>query len=186
AMLLFELHGSKNAVQEDAQKLSKICIENGCIEIKVAKNEKEREELWLARRGAYPALVRIKPSPITGDVGVPISKYPDLIKKTQIVAKKYGIRLANFGHSGDGNLHFIIIADQRKSKEWERAQKVNREIIKYALEIGGTCTCEHGVGLEKKEFMRLEHGNTLDIMLALKKTLDPNNIMNQSKIFEVC
>ena len=184
AMLLIDLDGNENAITDELKEVEEICRQKGAIEIELAETDEDYEALWAGRRSAYPSLVRAKPSPITGDVVVPISRYPDMVRKTRELSKKYGVEVASVGHAGDGNIHDVIGTDRKNPEEWKLAKKIIAEIISYAISLGGTASGEHGIGIEKREFMRLEHGNALDIMKNIKDLLDPNGILNPGKIFE--
>lgn len=184
AMVLVEFHGNDDSVEANVNRSLKILRDNNAIGIKVARERKEREVLWQARKGAYPALVRQALSPISGDVIVPISKLTDLILKGYEIASKHNVRMACFGHVGDGNVHNIWLADKRDKDLWNRANKANEELVEYAISLGGAASAEHGIGLEKKKFMKIQHGEALDVMRRIKTTLDPKNILNPGKIFE--
>ena len=119
-----------------------------------------------------------------GDIVVPISRYPEAVEKAYEAGREYDIRVATFGHAGDGNLHTEILARKGDEDAKRRAELVNEEIVRWAISVGGTATGEHGVGIGKRKFMALEHGASLEVMKQIKRLLDPNDILNPGKIFE--
>jgi glycolate oxidase len=184
AVLLIEIDGVKEAVEKEVKKADKIAKENGAVSVKIAEDENERENLWEARASALPALARIRPTTILEDATVPRSKITEMITAIQEIAEKYQVQIGTFGHAGDGNLHPTILTDAKDIEEMERAEEAIEEIFKYTLELGGTLTGEHGIGISKAPFLKLERGpEALEIMKGIKKTLDPNNILNPGKIF---
>jgi glycolate oxidase len=153
-------------------------------DVRVAKDAAEAEKLMSARRGAVAALARVAPTTILEDATVPRSELATMIAFIQQTAEKYKLRIGTFGHFGDGNLHPMFLCDERNNEEIERVHAAFREIFEKAVALGGTITGEHGVGLAKKEFLEAFAGKTgLDVMRALKRTLDPNNVLNPGKIF---
>jgi glycolate oxidase len=184
AVLIIEADGIKEAAEKEAEKIIEIARENGAASIKIAENEAERSALWEARASALPALARIRPTTILEDATVPRSKIIDMINTIQEIGEKYNIKIGTFGHAGDGNLHPTILTDEKDREEMERVEKAIDEIFETALELGGTLTGEHGIGLAKARFLKLETGDeALEIMKRIKKTLDPDNILNPGKIF---
>lgn len=185
AMLLTEFHGTEESASHELEVATEICSRHGAAEIHVAKDADERKRLWAGRKGAYPSLLRSAPNVIIGDIVVPISKITGMVSRVYDIASKYNVKLACFGHSGDGNIHPNIMADRADKDLWKRAVRVNEEIVSYAISLGGVASGEHGIGIEKKQFMELEHGNSLQVMKSIKKLLDPNCIMNPGKIFDL-
>ncbi len=184
AVLLIEADGIKEAVEKDAARISDICEKLNAESIKTAKTISESKELWEARTSALPALARIKPTTMLEDVTVPRGCVPEMITYIQQIAKKYDIMIGTFGHIGDGNLHPTILTDKRDREEMERVEKAIEEIFKTAIELGGTVSGEHGVGLTKSRFLKMEKGKEgIEVMRAIKNALDPNNILNPGKIF---
>lgn len=179
AVLLIEVDGAKNALDEQIEVISQICREQGAYQIKIAQNENEAEELWTARRSAFAAVSKVKPTIIGEDCTVPRDKIPEVVQKIREIAKKYDITIAVLGHAGDGNLHATILADERDHGEMARVDKAVEEIFMATLAVEGTLTGEHGVGRAKSKYLHLEIGpEGLELMKAIKKTLDPNNILN--------
>lgn len=184
AVLIIETDGIKEAAEKEAEKVIEISKGNGAISIKIAKDETERKNIWEARASALPALARIRPTTILEDATVPRSKITEMITAVQKIAEKHQIKIGTFGHAGDGNLHPTILADERDAEEMERVEKAIRDIFKKTLSLGGTLTGEHGIGVSKARFLELETGGeALEIMKGIKRTLDPNNILNPGKIF---
>lgn len=184
AVLIIEVDGIKEAVEKEAEKVAKIARENGAVSVKIAKDESEREDLWEARASALPALARIRPTTILEDATVPRSKITEMITEIQKISEKYRIQIGTFGHAGDGNLHPTILTDEKDKEEMERVERAIEDIFKKTLELGGTLTGEHGIGMSKAPFLKLETGTeALEIMKGIKRTLDPNNILNPGKIF---
>ncbi|UTR11939.1 FAD-binding protein [Evansella sp. LMS18] len=184
AILLIELDGHPVAILEEREQVEKVCREVGARDIKVARDEKEAQELWKARKLVSPAIVRIKPTKISEDATVPRSKIPEMFQRLKEIKEKYSVDLVVFGHAGDGNLHPNIIADKRDKEEMKRVEKAVGEIFEAAVELGGTLSGEHGIGTMKSPFMEMELGKEgLDMMKRIKESWDPNNILNPGKIF---
>jgi glycolate oxidase len=184
AILLIEVDGHPDALKSEILKVGEKCIESGAREVKAAKDKEEEEELWKARKLVSPAIVKIKPTKISEDATVPRSKIPEMFRRLKTIKEKYNIHLVVFGHAGDGNLHPNIIADQRDTEEMLRVEKAVEEIFAAAVELGGTLSGEHGIGVMKAPFMEMELGTAgLDMMKRIKLAWDPNNILNPGKIF---
>lgn len=184
AILLLELDGHPFSIEDEMKSVWSTCLEVGAREVIVAKSDEEAERLWKARKLVSPAIVRIKPTKISEDATVPRSKIPDMFKRLKEIREKYQIDLVVFGHAGDGNLHPNIIADQRDRDEMIRVEKAVEEIFKAAIELGGTLSGEHGIGIMKSPFMEMELGiEGLKMMKKIKQAWDPNNILNPGKIF---
>ncbi|MCA1040506.1 FAD-binding protein [Bacillus infantis] len=184
AVLLLELDGHPLAIEEEMKIVHGVCTATGASDVRIAENKAEEQELWRARKLVSPAIVRIKPTKISEDATVPRSKIPDMFARLKEIRDRFGIHLVVFGHAGDGNLHPNIIADQRDSEEMKRVEQAVEEIFKAAVELGGTLSGEHGIGVMKSPFMEMELGKAgLDMMKRIKEAWDPNNIMNPGKIF---
>lgn len=178
-MIILEFHSySRAGLEEEVADATSLLREGGAVSIVVPKDEAEAERVWEARRGAYPSILKACRSPIIGDIIVPLSRLLDAVNKAYELAKKYGVRVGVMGHLGDGNVHANWLTDRRNRDEWERALKANAELTRYAIEVGGALSAEHGVGVEKKEFMWEQHREVLDLMKRLKELFDPNNILN--------
>lgn len=185
ALLLFETDGDPEVVLKEADTIEKICHEHNATEIRVAKSDAERDAIWAARRASLPSLSRIKPTCILEDATVPRSKVPDMLEAVVKIAEKHNLLIGTFGHAGDGNLHPTIICDERDAEEMERVEKAIDEIFEAALALKGTLSGEHGIGTAKMRYLEKEFGEAgVDVMRAIKKALDPKNILNPGKIFE--
>jgi glycolate oxidase len=184
AFLLMEVDGSSSQVAEDIQIIETVCKNNDCRRIEIASLPEEREKLWTARRAVSSAIVQLKPTKISEDATVPRSKIPEMVKCLREISAKYRLHLPVFGHAGDGNLHPNILADKNDQEEMERVEKAVGEIFKAALDLGGTLSGEHGIGVMKKPYLEWELGEAgLNYLKAIKKAVDPNNILNPGKIF---
>lgn len=184
AMLIIEQDGAHEVVERDIEKISTLCKNNGAFKISVAQTEKESEQLLTARRTALTALSRLMPTTILEDATVPRSEIANMVQAINDIAKKHNITICTFGHAGDGNLHPTCLTDVRNKDEIARVEKAFEEIFHKAIELGGTITGEHGVGAMKLPYLHLKVGEVgIDIMRRIKKVIDPNLIMNPSKIF---
>ena len=186
AILLIEVDGRGNIVQEDAETVKNILKKNNASLVKVAGNAEEALKLKTARRSAFSALARRRPTTILEDVTVPRSELPIMIEKVAEAARKFDLTFGNFGHAGDGNLHPTCLTDERDYQEINRAHKAFEFIFNEAIKLGGTITGEHGTGLSKKQFLELVAGSPgLDMMKKIKSVIDENNIINPGKIFSI-
>ncbi len=186
ALLLLEVDGHPAVVAEEAQKVEACCKANNALEVKVAQTSEEAMKLKTARRSAFSALARTRPTTILEDITVPRSEIAVMLQKIEAISKKYNILIGTFGHAGDGNLHPTCLTDERNKEEIHRAELAYTEIFEEAVRLGGTITGEHGTGLAKKKFLHLVTGYTaIDTMRTIKKALDPNNILNPGKVFDL-
>ena len=187
AVLLIELDGTRaESVELDADRVGTICSEGGALEIYVADNATTRERVWAVRRNIDEALRITDPIQTDEDTVVPISAIPEFVRGLGEIAERHGVRIANFGHAGDGNLHPTIMGKKNISiEEWEILEKqIECEIFELAHRLGGVISGEHGIGCKRREFFeKLCQPEQLNVMRILKKALDPNNIMNPGKIF---
>jgi len=185
AILLMETDGHPVVVEEEAARMIELAKQHRARDVRIAKDAAEAEKLTSARRAAFSALARVSPTTILEDATVPRSELATMIAFIQQTAEKYKLKIGTFGHFGDGNLHPTFLCDERNHEEIERVHAAFREIFEKAIALGGTITGEHGVGLAKKEFLEKFAGKTsLDVMRALKRTLDPNHVLNPGKIFD--
>lgn len=184
AVLLIEQDGPIEVVEKDMQNMAEICKKQGAVSVQLANSEMEAEALRTARRAALSALARLKPTTILEDATVPRSEIANMVKAINEISKKYGLSICTFGHAGDGNLHPTCPADARDKDEMKRVENAFEEIFIKAIELGGTITGEHGVGVMKAPYLELKLGQAgIDAMKAVKTALDPNNILNPGKIF---
>jgi glycolate oxidase len=171
-------------LDRQAERVMEICRKNNAIEILLARTEKERTQLWFARKRAFGALGRLTPSYLTQDGMVPRSKLPEMMRFIYQVGEKYGLRIANIFHAGDGNLHPCILFDERKPEELEKALLASADILKRCVEVGGSVTGEHGIGLEKRDFLPFMFTDEeLAVMRKIKSVFDPDEVLNPGKIF---
>ncbi|MEO8936050.1 MAG: FAD-linked oxidase C-terminal domain-containing protein [Burkholderiaceae bacterium] len=187
-LLLFEFHGSEASVKEQAELVQEIASDHHGMEFTWATHPEDRSKLWSARHNAYFAGLQVKPGTraITTDVCVPISKLADSINTTVADCEKSSLPSLILGHVGDGNYHVMLLIDPDKPEEFAEAERINHALVSRAIQMDGTCTGEHGVGLHKMPFLIEEHGeDALDLMRALKRAFDPNNIMNPGKIVAI-
>ncbi|MEQ2525958.1 glycolate oxidase subunit GlcD [Bacillaceae bacterium CLA-AA-H227] len=184
AVLLIEQDGSPEQVEKDMAKIADICRSEQAVSVQMAKTVEEAEALTTARRTALSAIARIKPTTILEDATVPRSEIAKMVKAINEIAEKYNLPICTFGHSGDGNLHPTVPTDARNKEEMERVEQAFEEIFIKAIELGGTITGEHGVGVVKAPYLELKLGKAgIEAMKAIKNGLDPNNIMNPGKVF---
>ena len=185
SMLLFELDGTQSAVDKDVESVIKSCQQAGAINVRAAKDAGEAANFWTARRAGFSAIYGASPNIFAEDVTVPISHIADLIDKVQQIAKKYDLTIVIIGHAGDGNLHPSVLTDKKNAEHYARAEKAVDEIFMAALEYGGAISGEHGIGLEKKRFMKQAmQPEAIDLLRGIKKVFDPDNIQNPGKIWE--
>jgi len=150
----------------------------------MAENEIAREKLWEARRAISPALFRISPTKINEDIVVPRTRLPEMLRVLKGLSESTGIRIVNFGHAGDGNIHVNLMVDKNNKDEYAKALKLVGDIFSATLELGGTISGEHGVGLTKKDYITMEiQPEELQLMKKIKAVFDPKNILNPGKIF---
>ena len=186
AMLLMETDGHAAAVEDEAILMEQIARRHGAASVQVAQSPEAAAKLATARRTAFSALARVAPTTILEDATVPRSELARMIRFIQDASKRHLVRIGTFGHMGDGNLHPTFLTDERNLHEMHRVEAAMEEIFSYALQLGGTITGEHGVGLAKKRFLPLALGDdSLALMRQLKQALDPDNLLNPGKIFDL-
>ncbi len=184
ALLLLESDGHPGQVADESEKMERILRQNQATEIKVAHDEAEATRLKTARRAAFSALARVRPTTILEDATVPRSELARLVNKVTELADKYDLMVGNFGHAGDGNMHPTVLTDERDKAEMKRVELFFDELYEETLRLGGTITGEHGVGLAKKKYLeKMLSRPEMQVMRTIKKALDPNNILNPGKIF---
>ncbi len=185
AVLLVETDGHPAAVADEAARIEELARRHGATTVKRAADAAEADRLTTARRTAFSALARLRPTTILEDVTVPRSELAKMIGFVQEVAARHQVEIATFGHFGDGNLHPTVLTDERNAEEMRRVEQALHEIFEHALQLGGTITGEHGVGLAKKAFLRQQLGDASYALLKqIKRTLDPSGLLNPGKIFE--
>ena len=183
-VLIIEVDGLKDDLEIQTQAIVDLCKAHGAREVRVAKDDAERAMLWAGRRGAFGAVARLAPSYLVCDGTVPRTALPKVLRKVAEVGKKYNLRIPNVFHAGDGNLHPLILFDWRDAEQKARVMKAGMEILELCVEMGGTISGEHGVGLEKIDAMRLVFSEA-DIrgQVRVKQAFDPRNLANPGKMF---
>jgi glycolate oxidase len=185
AILVLEVDGMiEQVVVNEFEIAQRICKEAGAVSMKVANSDAERDGIFTARRAALPALAQVKPTTVLEDATVPRSKIPDMLKALKEIADKYNLNIGTFGHAGDGNLHPTILTDESNKEEMERVHKAVDEIFKVAIDLGGTLSGEHGIGMAKAKYMEWQFGKEgMAVMQKIKDALDPDGILNPGKMF---
>ncbi|HLZ19790.1 MAG TPA: FAD-binding oxidoreductase [Smithellaceae bacterium] len=182
--LLMEFSGySEQGLREEMLFVDELCRENGSLSIDKGIGSEERARLWEIRHLTYESIKRchIGLSPLIMDVAVPLSRYSEMVDFSKHAVRNLTAYL--FGHAGDGNIHVHVMDDPGDLIRWARVEEATRTIVMKALEFEGTCTGEHGIGIGKKIFMPVEHGESLALMKRLKNLLDPENLLNPGKFF---
>ncbi|MGH8555914.1 MAG: FAD-binding oxidoreductase [Methylococcales bacterium] len=184
ALLIIEVDGNRDGIEHSVANIEKAALTKQLLEIRTARSEQERDELWRARKTLSPALRKMAPGKINEDIVVPITALPELITRLDRLSRQYRLPIVNFGHAGNGNLHTNILYDPGNADESERAHRCLAEIFDSVIELRGTLSGEHGVGLVKKNYIAKEiEPDTLALMRGIKHQFDPNGILNPDKIF---
>ena len=183
--LFFEFHGSENTVAESSKIAGEIASQHGSSDFRWTTDENERKKLWQARYNSYYAALNLRPGSVgyVTDVCVPISHLAECIARTKVLLSNSYLIATMLGHVGDGNFHVVFPLEPSNKKELEEARKISNKIVDIALEMEGTSTGEHGIGIGKREALVKEHGDAVEVMRAIKQALDPLNIMNPGKVF---
>ena len=185
-VLIIEVDGLIDDLDRQVQAITELCRAHGAREVRVAKNDAERAALWAGRRGAFGAVARLTPSYLVCDGTVPRTALPKVLRKVAEVGKKYNLQIPNVFHAGDGNLHPLILFDWRDAEQKARVMKAGMEILQLCVEMGGTISGEHGVGLEKMDAMRLVFTEAdIRSQVLVKQAFDPRNLANPGKMFPV-
>lgn len=185
--LFVEFHGSETGAKEQAETFGEIATDFGCADFKWSANHEERNRLWHARHNFHYANLRLNPGKkaFATDVCVPISRLAEALLETSKEIAEAGMEAPIIGHVGDGNFHVGFLLDPEKPEDLEKAKELTHSMNRRALALGGTVTGEHGVGLGKKAYMVEEHGEGYAVMAEIKRALDPQNIMNPGKLFDL-
>ena len=184
AILIVELDGPSAAVAAQVERARAHCSDAGAREVAVARDAAERQRFWRARKGAFGAMGRLAPDLYVHDAVVPRAKLPEILEQVCAIGDKYGLRLSNVFHAGDGNLHPNISFDRRDADELARVIKAGEEILRICVEAGGVISGEHGIGLEKREYIGLVFSEAdLAAMALLRDAFDPERVCNPGKIF---
>ena len=183
AVLLIELEGLIESVEEQAEQIREVCQACGAREFRVAQSAEERELLWKGRKNAFGAVGRVSPTYYVQDGVVPRTQIAPTLRAIEEIGKRYGIEISNIFHAGDGNMHPIMPFDPRRPDELERARRAGEEILDFCISVGGSITGEHGVGMEKMELMAHQFPEeTLDLIQRFKSLFDPQCRLNPGKM----
>jgi len=184
AILIVELEGEAAEVESELAHLLEVIRASGATEVRLARDESERQRIWKGRKGAFSAVGRLSPDYIVQDGVVPRTRLGEALAEIERLSRKYGLRVANVFHAGDGNLHPLILYDGRTPGELERAEHLAGEILHLCVRLGGSITGEHGVGMEKRAYLPEMFGKTdLEAMRRLRRAMDPLEIANRGKMF---
>ncbi len=184
AVLLIEVEGLTEAVEAQAAQIIEICNLHHAREVRLAKDNQERDLLWKGRKNAFGAVGRLSPSYYVQDGVIPRTKLPEMLKHIEEIGRRYDFQIGNIFHAGDGNLHPIILFDQRDQAQYERAVAASGEIMRRCVEAGGALTGEHGIGMEKNELMPLMFTDAdLDLMGRMRTAFNPDGRLNPGKLF---
>ena len=183
AVLLIELEGLREAVEEQVEQIQQACLFCKAREVRVAKTAEERELLWKGRKNAFGAVGRVSPSYYVQDGVVPRTQVPETLRFIQTVSAKHGLTISNIFHAGDGNMHPIILFNPRVPGELQRAKDAGDDILRFCVDHGGSITGEHGVGMEKSELLGYQFSDeTLETIRRLKEMFDPGCHFNPGKV----
>ncbi|HEY3236497.1 MAG TPA: FAD-linked oxidase C-terminal domain-containing protein, partial [Polyangiaceae bacterium] len=184
AVLIVELEDLRDGLESDAQQVESILREFGATEVRRARDEAERARIWRARKGAFAALGAICPSYYTQDGVIPRSALPKVLDRVFAIGKKYGLRIANVFHAGDGNLHPLILYDAHNPREVENTERAGEEILGVCVEHGGSLSGEHGIGLEKSGLLaHVFNEDDIQNMKRVREVFNPEELLNPGKIF---
>ena len=184
AVLLVELDGPKDEVDALVDPINEVCRDNHVREVRVAKDDDERLLLWKGRKSAFAAMGQLSPDYYVMDTVIPRSKLPQIMEFIGKLSEKYSLRVANVFHAGDGNLHPLMLYDSRNEGQLHEAEEMGAQIIKACIEMGGSLTGEHGIGVEKRDFMPLMYSDDdLEAMQKVKRVFNPDGLLNPGKIF---
>jgi D-lactate dehydrogenase len=184
ALLMIEVDGPASCIEQAAEAVMAAADGEGCLERIQARSEEEVEQLWMVRKALSPALRTVAPKKINEDVVVPVSRIPDLLAGIEQLAANYAIRIVNFGHAGNGNIHVNLLVDPDDGEQMTRAEACLSDLFDLVLGLQGTLSGEHGIGLVKKQFVSREiDPAALALMHGIKQVFDPDNILNPGKGF---
>ena len=184
ALLMIEVDGSEASIRHDVAAVAEAARVNGAIEVKIAQSQEEIDNLWKTRKALSPALRNVAPKKINEDVVVPVSRIPDLINGLERLSRETGIRIINFGHAGNGNIHVNLLLDPDDQAQLQTAEICLSRLFDLVLQLGGTLSGEHGIGLVKKAYVGREIDPiTLELMRRIRRQFDPNQILNPGKLF---
>ena len=184
ALLIVELDGEALQVDEEFDRLQEVVRSSGAYEIAVAANDAERARIWKGRKSAFSAVGRLSPDFLVNDGVVPRSRLGQALAEIERLGTARGLRVANVFHAGDGNLHPLVLYDGREEGAYARAKELAGKIVELCIQLGGSITGEHGVGVEKREFLPLLYGpSDMAVLRALRQAIDPQGLSNRGKVF---
>jgi glycolate oxidase len=184
AVLIVEIEGLSEHTERAIKLAREICERDGAREVKLAADEAERQRLWKGRKGAFGAMGVLAPNYYVQDGVVPRSKLPEMMRRVAAISKEFNLRIANVFHAGDGNLHPNVLFDMRSPGEFDRVVEAGAATLRACIDLGGSITGEHGVGLEKKAYIGLLFSDAdLDAMTRVRRALDPDSRFNPAKLF---
>jgi len=184
AILIVELEGEAAEVEAQFGQLSRVIEASGATEVRLARDEADRARIWKGRKETFSAVGRLSTDYITGDGVVPRTRLGEALAEIERLSARYGLRMANVFHAGDGNLHPLVLYDGRRTGELERAEELAGEILRLCIRLGGSITGEHGVGMEKRDYLaEMFSPSDLLVMRRLKQVMDPQDVANRGKMF---
>jgi glycolate oxidase len=184
ALLLIQVDGVQAAVDQELSVVTQLCRDNKATMVEVANTPGEEATLWKARQSISPSLTRVRPNKLGEDISVPREAIPEVVRRIQEISRQRDLPIVIFGHISDGNLHPNILFDQGDPEEMERVEAASADIFAIATSVGGTLSGEHGIGLLKQKYLKLDlPEGTVEVMRTIKRALDPHDIMNPGKIF---
>ncbi|MDH3272215.1 MAG: FAD-binding protein [Gemmatimonadota bacterium] len=183
AALVIEFDGTEAGLDADADRAERCCLREGAREVRRASSETERAALWKGRKKAFGAMGRIAPDLLVQDATVPRTRLPEVLAEISRIGERYGLKIANVFHAGDGNLHPNLLFDRTDAEELARVEKASHEIMSLCVAVGGTITGEHGVGVDKRGYMGLVHDEVeLDMLRRVRRVFDPGGLFNPGKV----
>lgn len=183
ALLLIEIDGHTEAIKKEAGRVADVCAGLNA-DVRMAEDDEARNRLWECRRAVSPALYHLNPTKINEDIVVPRNRIPQMLNGLRKLSWESGIKIVNFGHAGDGNIHVNLMVDKSNAEEYQKAKSLVREIFNLTLSLGGTISGEHGIGITKSPYIGMEiKEKELNLMRGIKNIFDPQNILNPGKIF---
>ena len=185
ACIVTEVDGSEEyEIKKQAEQIEKIANVNGVVEVRIAKTAQEADDLWAIRRALSPAVGALAPDRVSEDISVPRNEFPEIVRRIRTIVNKYNLDFAVYGHAGDGNLHPSILCDMSDPEQAKVVHKAVDEVFAATLELGGTLSGEHGIGITKQNYLQDALGEAgVDVLKSIKKALDPKGILNPGKVW---
>jgi glycolate oxidase len=183
ALLIIEMDGTVEETEKAARRVASLCRDMGAARVETADTQEAIDALWKARKSVSPALFKYGPHKINEDIVVPRSRIPAMVEKIKALSRDTGLTMVSFGHAGDGNIHFNIMLDKKNPSQLQKATRAVEELFDFTLELGGTISGEHGVGISKAPYLEKEiSSDSLALMKRIKKAFDPSGILNPGKM----